>query len=155
MGIKQFHVVCTFIIWCLFSYWIKFSLGAFVILPVIMIIEYYLHAAGWRTSAIPTSYTLQNYSYTPQISPLTFGTLWFSTATTPIQVSMQHPSWCWVLCGTPYLYMLEVGVPSNTPFLTVYKHSSHLLHMNTYFFTILRGTSLLILCREICWGFSG
>ena len=56
------------------------------------VIEYYLGAAGVRTSAILTSYTLQVCSYTPQISPLTFGTLWFSTATRPIQVSMHHPS---------------------------------------------------------------
>ena len=47
-GYQTVHVVCTFIIWCLFSYWIKFSLGAFVILPLIMIIEYYLRAAGWK-----------------------------------------------------------------------------------------------------------
>ena len=52
------------------------------------VIEYYLGAAGVRTSAILTSYTLQVCSYTPEISPLTFGTFWFSTATRPIQVSM-------------------------------------------------------------------
>ena len=34
------------------------------------VIEYYLGAAGVRTSAILTSYTLQVCSYTPQISPL-------------------------------------------------------------------------------------
>ena len=55
------------------------------------VIEYYLGAAGVRTSAILTvTLTLQICSYTPQISPLTFATLWFSTATRPIQVSMHH-----------------------------------------------------------------
>ena len=54
------------------------------------VIEYYLGATGMRTSAILTSYTLQICSYTPQISPLIFGTLRFSTATRPIQVSRHH-----------------------------------------------------------------
>ena len=38
MGIKQFHLVCTFIIWCLFSFLIKCfekSLGAVVILSLV------------------------------------------------------------------------------------------------------------------------
>ena len=38
MGIKQFHLVCTFIIWCLFSSWSECSeksLGTVVILPLI------------------------------------------------------------------------------------------------------------------------
>ena len=38
MGIKQFHLLCTFIIWCLFSFWSecsKKSLGTVVILPLI------------------------------------------------------------------------------------------------------------------------
>ena len=56
------------------------------------VIEYYLGAADVRTSAILTSYTLQICNYTPQISPLTFGTIWFSTAIRPIQASMHHPS---------------------------------------------------------------
>ena len=40
MGIKQFLLVCTFIIWCLFSSWSEFpekSLGTVVILPLIRI----------------------------------------------------------------------------------------------------------------------
>ena len=40
MGIKQFHLVCTFIICCLFSFLIKCSetsLGAVVILPLVLI----------------------------------------------------------------------------------------------------------------------
>ena len=40
MGIEQFHLVCTFIIWCLFFSLIKCSetsLGAVVILPLIVI----------------------------------------------------------------------------------------------------------------------
>ena len=51
------------------------------------VIEYYLGAAGVRTSAILTSYTLQVCSYTPQISPLTFGIF---TAIRSVQVSMHH-----------------------------------------------------------------
>ena len=42
MGIKQFHLACTFIICCLFSFLIQSSetsLGAVVILPLVMIGE--------------------------------------------------------------------------------------------------------------------
>ena len=45
MGIKQFHLVCTFIIWCLFSSWTKCSeksLGMVVILPLIHIGDLWL-----------------------------------------------------------------------------------------------------------------
>ena len=40
MGIKQFHLVCTLIIWCFFSSWsecFKKSLGTVVILPLVRI----------------------------------------------------------------------------------------------------------------------
>ena len=54
------------------------------------VIEYCLGAAGVRTSAILTFYTLRVCSYTPQISPLTFGIF---TAIRSVQVSMHHACW--------------------------------------------------------------
>ena len=47
MGIKQFHLVCTFLIWRLFSIWSKCSensLGTVVILPLIVSMTLTLHA---------------------------------------------------------------------------------------------------------------
>ena len=51
MGIKQFHLACTFIICCLFSFLIKCSetsLGAIVILPPIMIEQLELTFSGLK-----------------------------------------------------------------------------------------------------------
>ena len=51
MGIKQFHLVCTFIIRCLFSFLIKYSetsLGAVVILPLVMIGQLELTFSGLK-----------------------------------------------------------------------------------------------------------
>ena len=51
MGIKQLHLVCTFIIWCLFSFLIKCSetsLGAVVILPLVMIGQLELTFSGLK-----------------------------------------------------------------------------------------------------------
>ena len=51
MGIKQFHLVCTFIIRCLFSFLIKCSetiLGAVVILPLVMIGQLELTFSGLK-----------------------------------------------------------------------------------------------------------
>ena len=51
MGIKQFHLVCTFIICCLFSFLIKCSqtsLGAVVILPLVVIGQLQLTFSGMK-----------------------------------------------------------------------------------------------------------
>ena len=51
MGIKQFHLVCTFIFWCLFSFLIKYSetsLGGVVILPLVMIGQLQLTFSGLK-----------------------------------------------------------------------------------------------------------
>ena len=51
MGIKQFHLVCTFIIWCLFSFWSECSensLGTVVIFPLIHIGYLYLTFSGLK-----------------------------------------------------------------------------------------------------------
>ena len=51
MGIKQFHLVCTFIICCLFSFLIKCSqtsLGAVVILSLVVIGQLQLTFSGMK-----------------------------------------------------------------------------------------------------------
>ena len=51
MAIKQFHLVCTFVMFCLFSFLIKCSetsFGAVVILPVIMISQLQLTFSGLK-----------------------------------------------------------------------------------------------------------
>ena len=51
MGIKRFHLACTFIICCLFSFLIQSSetsLGAVVILPLVMIGQLELAFSGLK-----------------------------------------------------------------------------------------------------------
>ena len=51
MGIKQSHLMCTSIIWCLFSFWIRcseISTGTVVILPLIHIGYLWLRFSGLK-----------------------------------------------------------------------------------------------------------
>ena len=80
MGIKQFHLVCTFIICCLFSFLIKCSktsLGVVVILPLVMIEQLQLALSGQTGyQSTPLHMYIQNFKLVCESSHVSLELEW-------------------------------------------------------------------------------